>query len=121
MANPSPLVLRAGIPPPAPDVSGGPFPRPLPLTPPPFGALPPYTVSAMANMQQLIRTPITDMFGVKHPVILAGMNVAAGARLASAVTNAGGLGVIGGVNYTPAQLQAVIDKATRKKTQEEAD
>uniref|UniRef100_A0A7S2AH76 Nitronate monooxygenase domain-containing protein n=1 Tax=Pycnococcus provasolii TaxID=41880 RepID=A0A7S2AH76_9CHLO len=64
----------------------------------------------MATMQQLIRTPITDMFGVKHPVILAGMNVAAGARLASAVTNAGGLGVIGGVNYTPAQLQAVIDE-----------
>ena len=34
---------------------------------------------------------------IKHPIILAGMNVAAGPRLAAAVTNAGGLGVVGGV------------------------
>ena len=32
------------------------------------------------------------------------MNVAAGPELAAAVSNAGGLGVIGGLGYTPAQL-----------------
>ena len=37
------------------------------------------------------------------------MNVAAGPKLAAAVTNAGGMGVIGGVGYTPEQLQQNID------------
>ena len=60
--------------------------------------------------QQLFTTPITKMFGIKHPVMLAGMNVAAGPKLAAAVTNAGGIGVIGGVNYTPAQLKKTIEK-----------
>lgn len=36
------------------------------------------------------------------------MNVAAGPKLAAAVTNAGGLGVIGGVNYTPEMLRDQI-------------
>jgi len=40
--------------------------------------------------------------------MLAGMNVAAGPELAAAVTNAGGLGVIGGLGYTPKQLRAQI-------------
>lgn len=40
--------------------------------------------------------------------MLAGMNVAAGPLLAAAVTNAGGLGVIGGVNYTPDMLRDQI-------------
>jgi len=56
----------------------------------------------------LISTPITEMFGIKHPVLLAGMNVAAGPELAAAVTNAGGLGVIGGVGYTPKILRQQI-------------
>ncbi|KAJ3096816.1 hypothetical protein HDU97_005560 [Phlyctochytrium planicorne] len=55
-----------------------------------------------------ITTPLTKLFGIKHPVILAGMNVAAGPELAAAVTNAGGLGVIGGVGYTPEVLREQI-------------
>jgi len=51
--------------------------------------------------EQVITTPLTKLFGIKHPILLAGMNVAAGPELAAAVTNAGGLGVIGGVGYTP--------------------
>ncbi|KZP24473.1 2-nitropropane dioxygenase, partial [Athelia psychrophila] len=54
----------------------------------------------------VIRTPITDLFKIQHPVLLAGMNVAAGPELAAAVTNAGGLGVIGGIGYTPKILRA---------------
>ncbi|KAJ3185800.1 hypothetical protein HDU85_001168 [Gaertneriomyces sp. JEL0708] len=57
---------------------------------------------------QVLRTPITDLFGIQHPVFLAGMNVAAGPELAAAVSNAGGLGVIGGVGYTPAFLREQI-------------
>jgi NAD(P)H-dependent flavin oxidoreductase YrpB (nitropropane dioxygenase family) len=50
------------------------------------------------------------MFGIKHPVLLAGMNVAAGPKLAAAVSNAGGLGVIGGLGYTPEMLREQIDE-----------
>lgn len=55
-----------------------------------------------------IKTVTTDLLGIKHPVLLAGMNVAAGPKLAAAVTNAGGLGVIGGVGYTPDMLREQI-------------
>jgi NAD(P)H-dependent flavin oxidoreductase YrpB (nitropropane dioxygenase family) len=61
----------------------------------------------------VISTPITELFGIKHPVLLAGMNVAAGPELAAAVTNAGGLGVIGGFGYTPKILRQQI-KAIKK-------
>ena len=54
------------------------------------------------------RTPLTALLGIQHPVVLAGMNVAAGAELAAAVTNAGGLGVIGGLGYTPKMLRRQI-------------
>ena len=40
-----------------------------------------------------------------------GMNVAAGPELAAAVTNAGGLGVIGGVGYTPKVLRSQVGLA----------
>ncbi|KAF7308379.1 NMO domain-containing protein [Mycena chlorophos] len=56
----------------------------------------------------VISTPITELFGIKHPVLLAGMNVAAGPELAAAVSNAGGLGVIGGLGYTPKILRQQI-------------
>lgn len=41
--------------------------------------------------------------------MLAGMNVAAGPKLAAAVTNAGGIGVIGGLRQSPKMLQQSID------------
>ncbi|KZP01510.1 2-nitropropane dioxygenase [Calocera viscosa TUFC12733] len=55
-----------------------------------------------------LSTPITELFKIKHPILLAGMNVAAGPELAAAVTNAGGMGVIGGVGYTPRVLTQQI-------------
>ncbi|KAI9839259.1 MAG: hypothetical protein M1819_003253 [Sarea resinae] len=61
----------------------------------------------MASPQK-IRTTATDLLKINHPVMLAGMNVAAGPKLAAAVTNAGGLGVIGGVGYTPDMLREQI-------------
>ncbi|KAF9516476.1 hypothetical protein BS47DRAFT_1390723 [Hydnum rufescens UP504] len=55
-----------------------------------------------------ISTDITRLFKIQHPIFLAGMNVAAGPELAAAVTNAGGLGVIGGVGYTPKFLKQQV-------------
>ncbi|KAF3484222.1 oxidoreductase [Arthroderma uncinatum] len=63
----------------------------------------------MASPQQL-RTPLTDLLKIRHPVLLAGMNVAAGPKLAAAVTNAGGLGVIGGLGYTPDMLREQVEE-----------
>lgn len=60
------------------------------------------------------------MFGIKHPVLLAGMNVAAGPKLAAAVTNAGGLGVIGGVGYTPEMLKDQIAELKEHLTDKKA-
>lgn len=55
-----------------------------------------------------IRTTTTDLLKINHPVMLAGMNVAAGPKLAAAVSNAGGIGVIGGVGYTPDMLREQV-------------
>ncbi|EAU37970.1 conserved hypothetical protein [Aspergillus terreus NIH2624] len=63
----------------------------------------------MASPQK-IRTPATDLLGIKHPVLLAGMFNVASPRLAAAVSNAGGLGVIGGVAYTPEKLREALDE-----------
>ncbi|PNP52057.1 hypothetical protein THARTR1_07266 [Trichoderma harzianum] len=68
---------------------------------------PPFVLASRPSLEQ-IRTPITDLFKIKHPILLAGMNVAAGPKLAAAVTNAGGMGVIGGVGYTPEMLKEQI-------------
>eukprot|EP00750_Incisomonas_marina_P032128 INCI8897.1.p1 GENE.INCI8897.1~~INCI8897.1.p1 ORF type:complete len:357 (-),score=55.90 INCI8897.1:300-1370(-) len=57
---------------------------------------------------ETIATPLTKFLGIQHPVLLAGMNVAAGPELAAAVSNAGGLGVIGGVGYKPDMLREMI-------------
>lgn len=43
-----------------------------------------------------LRTRLTERLGIEHPVILAPMGVMAGGRLAAAVSEAGGLGLIGG-------------------------
>ncbi len=44
----------------------------------------------------MIVTPLTEMFDLQHPIILGPMGGVAGGYLAAAVSNAGGLGMIGG-------------------------
>ncbi|KAI2636029.1 2-nitropropane dioxygenase [Xylaria nigripes] len=48
-------------------------------------------------------TPLTQQLGIQHRVLLAGMGRTPTAALVATVSNAGGLGVIGGVGYTPSQ------------------
>jgi nitronate monooxygenase len=52
------------------------------------------------------RTPLTDLLGIRHPIVLAPMGATSGGALAAAVSNAGGLGLIG-VGYADAEW---IDK-----------
>jgi NAD(P)H-dependent flavin oxidoreductase YrpB (nitropropane dioxygenase family) len=61
-------------------------------------------------MAPQLSTPLSQLLGIKYPIILAGMARTSGGPLAAAVSNAGGLGVIGGLGYTPAQLQEIIDE-----------
>lgn len=63
----------------------------------------------------VLRTEFCKRVGIEYPVILAGMGPVAGtgapvatARLAAAVSEAGGLGVIGGVAYSPDELREQI-------------
>ncbi|KAG7288800.1 hypothetical protein NEMBOFW57_005158 [Staphylotrichum longicolle] len=55
-----------------------------------------------------ITTPLTTLLGIRHPILLAGMARTSNGRLAAAVSNAGGLGVIGGFMYTPSQLRDIV-------------
>jgi len=58
---------------------------------------------------ETISTSLTKLLGIDNPIILAGMNKAAGPELAAAVSNAGGLGVIGGVFMSPRILKTSIE------------
>ncbi|KAF8969888.1 2-nitropropane dioxygenase [Flammula alnicola] len=64
----------------------------------------------MPSSAPVFSTPLTKLFKINHPVMLAGMNVAAGPKLAAAVTNSGGIGVIGGVRQSPKFLQGSINE-----------
>ncbi|KAK5167281.1 2-nitropropane dioxygenase [Cryomyces antarcticus] len=57
-----------------------------------------------------LQTPLSQLLGIRYPIILAGMARTSGGPLAAAVSNAGGLGVIGGLGYSPKQLQDIIDE-----------
>jgi len=53
---------------------------------------------------------VTRLFGIKYPIIQAGMIWASGWRLASAVSNAGGLGIIGAGSMYPDVLREHVQK-----------
>jgi enoyl-[acyl-carrier protein] reductase II len=57
-----------------------------------------------------MQNAITQLFGIQYPIIQAGMIWASGWRLASAVSNAGGLGIIGAGSMYPEVLREHIQK-----------
>jgi nitronate monooxygenase len=58
-----------------------------------------------------MKTRITELFGIQHPIIQGGMHYVGFAELAAAVSNAGGLGIITGLTQrTPELLAAEIAK-----------
>jgi NADH:quinone reductase (non-electrogenic) len=59
-----------------------------------------------------MKTRITELFGIEHPIIQGGMHFVGLAELAAAVSEAGGLGIITGLTQpTPEKLAAEIAKA----------
>jgi len=63
----------------------------------------------------MIETALTNLFGLQHPIVLAPMGRIAGGRLAAAVSNAGGLGLVGG-GYGDAQWLATELSLARQGT-----
>ena len=55
-----------------------------------------------------MKTRMTELFGIKYPIMLAGMNWLTTPRLVAAVSNAGGLGVLAGNHQTPDELREAI-------------
>lgn len=58
-----------------------------------------------------LTTPLTRLLGMRYPVLCAPMGDTAGGRLAAAVSDAGGLGLIGGGYADPAWLQQALSDA----------
>ena len=58
-----------------------------------------------------MRTRITELLGISHPIIQGGMQWVGLAEMASAVSNAGGLGILTGLTQpSPESLQKEIDR-----------
>jgi nitronate monooxygenase len=82
--------------------------RPLPARGSRFGE----TMGHMA-----LRTRFTELLAVAHPIVLAPMGGAAGGALAAAVSNGGGLGLVGGgredLEWLERELAIVVEKTHR--------
>lgn len=65
----------------------------------------------------MLSTRFTEMFGIRQPIALAPMGRVAGGRLAAAVSEAGGLGLVGG-GYGDAQWLASELRLVREQTQQ---
>jgi len=64
-------------------------------------------------MNQKINNSITNLFGIQYPIIQAGMVWVSGYKLASAVSNSGGLGLIGAGSMHPETLKEHIQKCKK--------
>ncbi|HST74481.1 MAG TPA: nitronate monooxygenase family protein [Acetobacteraceae bacterium] len=62
-----------------------------------------------------LHSRICEMLGIRYPILLAGMGRASTPELAAAVSNAGGMGILGAASCGPNQLRAWI-RRTRELT-----
>jgi enoyl-[acyl-carrier protein] reductase II len=69
----------------------------------------------MTQFPRMLHTPLCDLLGIKYPVVLAGMGGVSMHKLVAAVSNAGGLGVIGAATLDAQGLRQEIRK-TRELT-----
>jgi len=59
-------------------------------------------------IEQLLKTPLTELTGVRHPVVQTGMGWVAGPSLVSGTANAGGLGILASATMTIQELEQAI-------------
>ena len=65
-------------------------------------------------MRAGLRTRACELFGVEYPIVQTGMGWVAGARLTSATSAAGGLGILASATMTTTQLQDAIREVTER-------
>jgi len=58
----------------------------------------------------VLKTRVCEIFGIEYPILQGAMAWVSFAPLVAAVSNAGGLGIIGGTIFTPEQMRAEIRK-----------
>ena len=63
-----------------------------------------------------LRTPLCELVGIDYPIVQTGMGWVAGARLASATSNAGGLGILASATMTLAELRVAITEVKQRTT-----
>src|SRR5947209_11693128 len=63
----------------------------------------------------MLRTKLTDLLGIEHPIVLGGMGSGTNVELVSAVSQAGGLGILGASGRSPEQMYEAAD-AIRART-----
>ncbi|MER7811665.1 nitronate monooxygenase [Streptomyces sp900116325] len=63
-----------------------------------------------------MRTPLTELVGVRYPIVQTGMGWVAGPRLVSATAEAGALGILGSATMTMEQLRAAV-REVKSRTQ----
>ncbi|ATL65403.1 NAD(P)H-dependent flavin oxidoreductase [Nocardia terpenica] len=61
-------------------------------------------------MSARLRTPLTELVGIEHPIVQTGMGWVAGPRLVAATAEAGGLGILASATMTYDELAAAIAK-----------
>jgi enoyl-[acyl-carrier protein] reductase II len=61
-------------------------------------------------MHNPLHTPLCDKLGIEYPVLLAGMGGVSLSRLVAAVSNAGGLGIMGAATLSPEQLREEVER-----------
>src|ERR1044072_2993241 len=52
----------------------------------------------------MLRTRIRELLGIEHPIVLGGMGTGTSPALVAAVSEAGGLGVLGATQHGPAEI-----------------
>ena len=73
------------------------------------------TDGAASGSSLEIRTRLTDLAGIRYPIVQTGMGFVAGARLVAATAKAGGLGIIGSATMTLDALRAAV-AAVKERT-----
>lgn len=65
-------------------------------------------------IDQVLTTPLTELAGVRHPVVQTGMGWVAGPSLVSGTANAGGLGILASATMTLGELEQAIVETKRR-------
>src|SRR5688572_27551929 len=58
----------------------------------------------------MLHTPVCDLLGIRHPVVLGGMGTATTPSLVAAVSATGGLGILSASHQSPDQQRAEIEE-----------